>query len=66
MSSLTWCSNRAAVEVLENQMIPKHVVAEHESALQHIVDTLKTHFPRMDIHAVGHRVVHGGPVTLIR
>ena len=48
-------------EVLENQMIPKHTVAEHEGALQHIVDILKMHFPRMDVHAVGHRVVHGGP-----
>jgi acetate kinase len=48
-------------ELLENQMIPKHAVAGHEGALQYLVDTLKTHFPRMDVHAVGHRVVHGGP-----
>ena len=32
-----------------------------KSALQHILDTLKTHFPAMSVEAVGHRVVHGGP-----
>ena len=33
----------------------------HESALQHILDTLRSHFPAMNVEAVGHRVVHGGP-----
>ncbi len=48
-------------EVLENSTIPSLLASEHEGALQHIVDTLKMHFPRMEIHAVAHRVVHGGP-----
>ena len=47
-------------DMLENRMIPKEVAGGHEGALQHIVETLKMHFPGMDIHAVGHRVVHGG------
>ncbi len=47
-------------EVLENSTIPKLLGSEHEGALQHVVDTLKMHFPRMHIRAAGHRVVHGG------
>jgi len=47
-------------EMLESQFIPKHVIGEHEGALQYVVDTLKSHFPHLDVHAVGHRVVHGG------
>ena len=48
-------------EVLDNETISKDDIGGHEGALQHGVDALKAHFPRLEIHAVGHRVVHGGP-----
>jgi acetate kinase len=54
-----------AGDKLEDRLLPKeegHVhKSSHESALQHILDTLKSHFPAMNVEAVGHRVVHGGP-----
>ncbi len=46
---------------LEDRPIPKDETHAHLSALQHILDALKTHFPAMHVEAVGHRVVHGGP-----
>jgi acetate kinase len=46
---------------LEDRLLPKDTAHAHESALQHILDALKTHIPAMHVGAVGHRVVHGGP-----
>ncbi|MGO9483023.1 MAG: acetate/propionate family kinase [Rhodomicrobium sp.] len=51
----------AAGDKLEDRLVPKDEAHAHESALQHILDTLKVHFPAMHVEAVGHRVVHGGP-----
>ncbi len=48
-------------EVIENKMLSKHATGEHEEALLHVVDVLKAHVPGINIVAVGHRVVHGGP-----
>ena len=48
-------------EVIENKMLPKHASGEHVKALLHVVDVLKAHVPGINILAVGHRVVHGGP-----
>ena len=48
-------------EVIENKMLPKHAHGEHVEALLHVVDVLKGHVPGINILAIGHRVVHGGP-----
>ncbi len=56
---LILCSD--AGDKLEDRAAPKSAAHAHESALQHILDTLKAHFPAMSVEAVGHRVVHGGP-----
>ncbi len=50
-----------AGDKLEDRVAPKNTAHAHESALQHVLDTLKMHFPAMRVEAVGHRVVHGGP-----
>ncbi len=50
-----------AGDKLEDRLVPKDETRAHDLALQHILDTLKTHFPRTQVSAVGHRVVHGGP-----
>ena len=34
--------------------------SDHETALAHLFDWLKRHAPEYTVHAVGHRVVHGG------
>ncbi|MBT0962736.1 acetate/propionate family kinase [Denitromonas iodatirespirans] len=34
--------------------------AHHQSALDFLLDWMKTHTPRLDLIGVGHRVVHGG------
>jgi acetate kinase len=46
---------------LEDRLLPKDPGHAHESALQHILDALKSHIPGTFVEAVGHRVVHGGP-----
>jgi acetate kinase len=46
---------------LEDRLVPKDEAHAHETALQHILETLKKHFAAMQVEAVGHRVVHGGP-----
>ncbi len=51
----------AAGDKLEDRSVPKDDKRAHEAALQQILDTLKTYFPAMQVEAVGHRVVHGGP-----
>ena len=56
---LILCSE--AGDKLEDRAAPENAAHAHKSALQHILDTLKTHFPAMYVEAVGHRVVHGGP-----
>jgi len=50
-----------AGDKLEDRPVPKDGAHAHEAALQHILETLMTHFPAMRVEAVGHRVVHGGP-----
>ncbi len=56
---LILCSD--AGDKLEDRAAPKSAAHAHESALQHILETLKAHIPAMSVEAVGHRVVHGGP-----
>ena len=34
--------------------------SQHQSALDFLLDWMKTHTPRLDLIGVGHRVVHGG------
>jgi acetate kinase len=34
---------------------------DHQRALLHVLEILRRHFPGIDIAAIGHRVVHGGP-----
>ena len=51
----------AAHETLENRLFPEDAERTHEGALQHILETLESHFPGVSIDAVGHRIVHGGP-----
>lgn len=46
---------------LEDRLVPKDEAHAHETALQHILETLKRHFAAMHVEAVGHRIVHGGP-----
>ena len=48
--------------VLEDQRSPDGGARDHEIALQHVLAVLARHFPQASIAAVGHRVVHGGPV----
>jgi acetate kinase len=50
-----------AGDKLEDRPASKGAALTHETALQHILETLMTHFPAMRVEAVGHRVVHGGP-----
>ena len=38
-----------------------HDFPEHLSALQRLLDWLKSHQPEKTLDAVGHRIVHGGP-----
>jgi acetate kinase len=46
---------------LEDRLVPKDEAHAHETALQHILETLNKHFTAVQVEAVGHRVVHGGP-----
>ncbi len=46
---------------LEDRPVPKNGTHAHEFALRHVLDTLRTHFPSLNVKAVGHRFVHGGP-----
>ncbi len=50
-----------AGSTLEDRPIPKDGPHPHEAALEHILETLRTHFPSLQVKAVGHRIVHGGP-----
>jgi acetate kinase len=50
-----------AGDALEDRPVPRGGADAHMSALRHILDALKTHFPAMSVEAAGHRVVHGGP-----
>jgi acetate kinase len=50
-----------AGDELEDRLVPKDEANAHVSALQHILDALKSHFSAMSVEAAGHRVVHGGP-----
>jgi acetate kinase len=46
---------------IEDKELPKHAGGEHEMALNHIVEALKTQYPGLHVRAVGHRILHGGP-----
>lgn len=48
----------------EGAELPHHAngdFADHSRALASVLEVLRSAFPDMDVQAVGHRVVHGGP-----
>ena len=47
-------------KVLEDRMLSGDEASDHQHALAHILEFMKSHFPSVEIPAVGHRVVHGG------
>ena len=47
-------------KVLEDRMLSGDEASDHQHALAHILEFMKSHFPSVEISAVGHRVVHGG------
>jgi acetate kinase len=49
-------------EIIEDTALPKHGAGEHEMALLHVVEALQTRYPDLHVRAVGHRILHGGPL----
>lgn len=55
-------ANRAGGDVLADADLPAGIAADHTGAMRACLALLQQHYPDLEVAAVGHRVVHGGPV----
>jgi acetate kinase len=57
-----FCARDAAGATIAEERLPPATIATQEDAVHHLFGWVKAHGEGLDVIAVGHRVVHGGPV----
>jgi len=55
-------ARRTDGETLANEDLPAGAASDHDGAMASALSVMERHFPKLAVAAVGHRVVHGGPV----